>query len=107
MPTLPPVQSRCLLALTIFGLIVPNGLFIYYTMFEWSTVMAAMTNPIAMVFIAEAFTIMFLIAWLIHHFGLKSPGWSAFIVLSLLGSMMFSMPLCLYLWSRRHKRLDA
>ena len=104
MLNLTPNQSRFLLALSAFGLIVPNSLFVYYTMFEWSRVMDAMTNPVALVFIVEAFTIMFLIAWFAHRTGQKSPNWLGFIGLSLMGSMMFALPLCVVLWSRNCRR---
>lgn len=93
-------QRTLLLVMAIFGLVVPNGAFVYLSITRWDLVVSAMTNPIALVFIVEAFALMFLFAWLIHRQGLKAPGWLAFIIMSLLGSMMFSVPACLWLWSR-------
>lgn len=93
-------QRTILLAIAIFGLVVPNGAFVYLSITSWDLVVAAMTNPIALVFIVEAFALMFFFAWLIHRQGLKAPGWLAFIIMSLVGSMMFSVPACLWLWSR-------
>ena len=94
-------QESILLALAIFGLIVPNGSFLYYSFVAPATHHAALTNPVALVFITEAFLLMFLFAWLIRHLGFGSPGWLAFIIMSLVGSMVFSVPAFLYLASRK------
>ena len=95
-----PTQEKLLLALAIFGLIIPNGFFLYYSLVSPAALHAGLSNPVALVFITEAFLLMFLCAWLIHHMGLRSPGWLSFIVMSLLGSMVFSVPASLYLASR-------
>lgn len=92
-------QMLCLLA--VIGLIVPNGVFIYFATTRWDPVIAALTNPVSLVFIVEAFALMFLFAWLIRRQRLTAPGGLAFIAMSLLGSMMFSVPACLWLWSRK------
>ncbi len=97
-------QEKLLLALAIFGLIVPNGFFLYYSLVAPAALYAALSNPVALVFITEAFLLMFLFAWLIRHLGFRSPGWLAFIVMSLLGSMVFSVPAFLYLASRNARK---
>ena len=97
-------QEKLLLALAIFGLIVPNGIFLYYALGTPATVHATLRNPVELVFITEAFALMFLFAWLIHHRGFRSPGWLAFIVMSLIGSMVFSVPALLYLASRNARK---
>jgi len=51
---------------------------------------------VALVFIIEAFLLMFLFAWVIRYLGFRSPGWLAFIIMSLLGSMVFSVPAFLF-----------
>ncbi len=94
-------QERLLLGLAAFGLLVPNGFFLYYSLIAPTALHAALTNPVALVFITEAFLLMFLFAWLIHRLGFRSPGWLAFIIMSLVGSMVFSVPAFLYLASRR------
>lgn len=58
----------------------------------------------ALVLITEAFLLMFLFAWLIHHLKFRSPGWLAFIVMSHVGSMVFSVPAFLYLASRNARK---
>jgi hypothetical protein len=95
-----PTQEKLLLALAIFGLIIPNGFFLYYSLVSPAALHASLSNPVALVFITEAFLLMFLCAWLIHHMGLRSPGWRSFIAMSLVGSMVFSVPAFLYFASR-------
>ena len=95
-----PTQEKLLVVLAGFGFVGPNGLFLYSILFAPTTLRAALSNPVALVFIAEAFLLMFLLAWLIHHSGFRSPGWRAFIVMSILGSLAFSVPAFLYLASR-------
>lgn len=102
-----PVQERVLLGLAIFGFLVPNGFFLYFAAAEPEWVDAALENPISLVFIVEAFFLMFLFAWLIHREGLRSPGWITFVALSILGSLWFSVPAFLYLASRSHRRSGA
>ncbi|MDQ3545452.1 MAG: hypothetical protein M3429_02875, partial [Verrucomicrobiota bacterium] len=99
-------QENLFLGMAISGLIVPNGFFLYYSLVAPASLHAALTNPIALVFITEAFVLMFLLSWLIHRWGIRSPGWLAFIVMSLVGSMVFSVPAFLYLTSRNSRRVE-
>lgn len=107
MKPLSPTAEKSLLALAVFGFIVPNGCFIYFALSDFGTVLRALRNPIALVFITEAFALMGLIAWLLHQWGWRRPSWGGFIVLSLLGSLLFSVPLCLYLASRAARSTPA
>ncbi len=99
-----PTQEKLLLALAVFGLIVPNGFFLYYSLVAPAALDAALSNPVALVFITEAFLLMFLFSWVIRRLGFRSPGWLGFIVMSLLGSMVFSVPAFLYLASRNTRK---
>ena len=99
-----PTQERLLLALAVVGLVGPNGVFLYHAAFHADVLRAALANPIALVFIVEALALMGLFAWLIHRSGQQAPGWKTFIVMSLLGSLLFSVPGFLYLVSRRSER---
>ena len=102
-------QEKFLFALAVFGGVVPNGFFLYYFLVAPAPLHAELSNPVALVFTTKAFLLMFLFAWVIRHFGLRSPGWLAFIFMSLLGSMVFSVPAFLYLTSRASlgSRLNA
>jgi uncharacterized PurR-regulated membrane protein YhhQ (DUF165 family) len=104
MNTFTQVHKKLLLALAIFGMVIPNGLFLYYLFFAPEVVNAAFANPIALVFMMEALLLMILLAWLIHIAGYRSPGWLAFIIMSLLGSMAFSVPAFLYFANRKPGR---
>lgn len=103
---LSPRERAVLAALAIFGLVVPNGIFIWYALTPPVLVEAALRNPIALVFIAEAFFLMFLFAWPIGRLGLRRPGRLAFIAMSLIGSMAFSVPAALWLAGRSKRTED-
>jgi len=97
-----PFRPFFLLA-AIFGFAVVNGAFLYYSLIDRATFDAGMSNGLALVFMGEAFLLMFFFAFLIAKLGLKRPGWVFFIAMSLIGSMAFSVPLQLYLWLRPGK----
>lgn len=99
-----PAQERFLLALATFGLLVPNGLFVYHVLVEPRAAFAALGNPVTLVLAGEALILMCLFAWLIRRSSLRSPGWLGFVVMSLLGSMAFSVPAFLFLASRTARR---
>ena len=104
MKPLTTTQDRILLAFAVFGLIVPNGFFLYYSLLAPASFYAALGNPVALVFITEAFSLMILFAWVIRHWGFRSPGWLAFIMMSLVGSMVFSVPAFLFPASRKARK---
>lgn len=97
-------QERVLLALSILGLTVPNGVFLWVAFLHPGALEAALRNPASAVFIAEAFFLMFLGAWLAGRAGLRRPGPLAFVALSLAGSLAFSVPLTLWMASRDARR---
>lgn len=89
-----------LLVTAILGLVCINGPFLYFALIETDIYNAAMSNGMALVFIAEALLLMCFFAFLIAKLGWKKPGWIFFIAMSLIGSMAFSIPLFLYLKMR-------
>jgi hypothetical protein len=97
-------HERMLLALALFGLFVPNGVFLYCFFATPEVVKGALGNPVALVFMAEAMLLMLLCAWLVARLELRSPGWPVFILASLVGSLAFSVPAFLYLASRNARR---
>ncbi len=96
---LKPIRPLLLIA-AIIGFFAINVPFLYYAILDKDTYAEAMGNGTALVFIGEAFLLMFFFAFLIFKLGWKRPGWVFFIVMSLLGSMAFSIPLQLYLMSK-------
>ena len=91
--------------LSALGLLGLNGAFLYYAIFRPEVMTAAQQNPISLVFIIEAFVLVAFAAWVIAWLGLKRPGWLAFVIMSLVGSLAFSVPFFLLL--HLHKRRIA
>lgn len=88
-------------ALGLFGL---NGVFVYYALRHPDVVVAAHQNPVSLVFILEAFVMVAFGAWVIARLGLKGPGWLAFVILSIVGGLAFSVPFFLLLHIRKRER---
>jgi hypothetical protein len=78
-----------------------NGVFLFYGFVHPETMAAALTNPISLVFVLEAFLLMGFLAWLIGKAGFRDPGWKLFVVLSIIGSLAFSVPAFLILRLRK------
>lgn len=102
---MPPVEySRgeriALIALGAVGIIALNTVFVYALIWKPEWVTEAHTNPVSAVFIAEAILLMGFWAYLLRKWGVSRLGWGWFIVLSLVGSMAFALPVVL-LWPRK------
>ena len=101
--SLTPTEAKALTLLAAFGLIVPHGGFLYFFLADSGATRAALTNPISLVFILEAFFLMVLFAWLLAKAGTKKPTAAGFVILSLLGSLACSVPLSLWFLLRDKK----
>ena len=97
-------EERTLAWVALFGLLVPNGVFLASVFRDPAAMVRVLADPLAAAFIAEAFLLMVLLAWLIHRSGWRSPGWGSFLLMSLLGSLAFSVPGFLWLASRSRRR---
>jgi hypothetical protein len=95
-----PRERQMLWVIALIGLLGPNGVFLYCAFFHWETIPAALRNPVAAAFIFEAFAVMGLLAWAIRRFRLGVLSWVAFVLLSLVGGLAFSIPAFL-LWRSR------
>ena len=96
-----PTASRMLLAIALFGHLVPNGLFVYWLVVEFDGVQAVLDDHLAVAFMLDAFLALGVLAYL---FAIKPPGpirWPWFVLLSLLGGLGFSIPFYLWLNQRR------
>ena len=85
-----------LLLIALFGLFVPNGIFVYWLMTDFHSLSDITSNRLALGFIIEAFVVLFLLA---YYFAKNPPGkvkWPWFIVLSLIGGIGFVIPF--YCW---------
>lgn len=90
-----------LFVLAVIGLLGLNGIFVYFALLEPTVLTDAMKNPVSLVFMLEAFVMVGFGAWMIRLRGLRRPGWFAFVVLSLIGGLAFSVPAVLLLQMRR------
>lgn len=91
------------LVISIIGFAVINLPFLYYAFIGRDVYTQAMGNGMALLFMSEAFLLMFFIAFLIAKMKMKKPGWEFFIAMSILGSLAFSIPFQLYLIARKNE----
>lgn len=85
-----------LLAVTGFGGI--NGIFLWTVLTRKEALLTAMKNPIAAAFIVEALLMVGVLAYLLAKWQVSTIHWAWFIVLALIGSLAFALPVVL-LWS--------
>lgn len=97
------VQKIILWCAAAIGLLGINGLFLYSVIFRPELMQAAQSNLYSLAFILEAFVLLPLFCYLIAAAKLRSPGWIGFLLLSLAGSLAFSIPFSILLWNRRGK----
>lgn len=82
-PQLLSPRIRMVLAIVaVTGLLGPNGWFLWKVATEFSVVQATLNDPIALVFIGEAFALMLLYAALIRAMR-QRPGALVFLAMSL------------------------
>lgn len=98
---LTPPERRGLWIVALIGLLGPNGVFVYCALFRWHDLPEALRNPVAAAFIIEAFVVLGLLAWAVRRFRIGALSWSAFVLLSLVGGLAFSIPVFLLWRSRR------
>jgi hypothetical protein len=92
-------ERLLLWVLAVVGLVMINGAFIY-GLINREVLQEALANPLTMAFVAESLLLMGVFAYLLTKWGVaRLSGWW-FVILSLLGSMAFALPVVL-LWPRR------
>jgi len=94
-----PVERFWLWALAGFGLVVLNGVFVY-GLFEPQMLREAITNPLSLVFIGEALLLVGVLSYLLAKWQVSRLSWPWFVLLSLIGSMAFALPVVL-LWPKK------
>ncbi|MBI3567912.1 MAG: hypothetical protein HY084_06910 [Gemmatimonadetes bacterium] len=95
-----------LLVISAFGLIVPNGFFVYWLLFEFNGLGPVLHDRLALGFILDVFLALILLSVYFARHPLGRVKWYWFVVLSLLGGFGFSLPL--YYWlNRRGARSSA
>ena len=97
-------QRRVLIAVALLGLLGPNGVFVYYALARWDALLGAMQHPVTLAFVIDALAAMALLAVGIARWPLGRWGWKAFVLLSLVGGLAFSIPAFVVMNSSRGER---
>ncbi len=92
--------------ISVVGFVGINGVFLYYALFHPVTMVGALHNPVSAAFIVEALFMTAVFAWIVWVTGTEKPGWLTFIVLSVGGSLAFSVPAFLLLHLRKNDRRE-
>jgi hypothetical protein len=90
-----------LLAIALFGLVVPNGLFIYWLIYEYPGFSVALQNKPAVALMIDALMTVGVLAYYFARQPRHGVTWPWFVALSLLGGLGFSVPLYLWLTERQ------
>ena len=85
-----------LIAVALFGLIVPNGLFLYWFFVEFNGVREVLDNHLAVAFIIDAMMVLLILAVYFAKRPIGPVRWGTFVLLSLVGGLGFSLPM--YWW---------
>ena len=96
-----------LLVAALFGLVVPNGLFVMWLLTEFDGIGAILSNRLALAFMLEAMLLLVLLAVYFARHPLGPIRWPWFVVLSLLGGLGFGLPLYYWLNTRRRSFREA
>ena len=81
-----------LLVTALFGLVVPNGLFLYWAVYEFGGITGILENKLAVAFVLDAFLALGLLAYIFHKSPIGRYGWHWFVLLSLIGGLGFGLP---------------
>ena len=92
------VDTTVLLVLAIIGNLAPGLLFLYGLFHDYSSsLIAALSNRVALAFLLDLIISTFLIASLFARKPLGPVKWPWFVVLTFLGTLAFAIPLFLWL----------
>lgn len=76
----------------IVGLIGPNGVFLYYAVYHHGDFSTVSHHPVMTAFMVDAFGATAILAYLFARWRVSRLSWIWFVVLSLVGGLMFSIP---------------
>lgn len=89
-----------LVAVALFGLLVPNGIFVYWLLTEFDGVGAVVESKLALAFMIEAFLVLGMMTVYFARNPIGRVKWYWFVVLSLIGGLGFGIPFY-YWWNKR------
>jgi hypothetical protein len=90
-----------LLAIAIFGLVVPNGFFVYWLLFEFRGLGPMLQDKLALGFILDVALALVVFAVYFARHPIGRVKWQWFALLSFIGGLGFSLPL--YYWMNRRE----
>ena len=90
-----------LVLVALLGLVVPNGLFIYWLFVEFQGLDAVLQNKLALAFMLEAFLLLVLLSVYFARRPIGRVGWGWFVALSIIGGLGFGLPF--YYWLNLRK----
>jgi hypothetical protein len=89
-----------LVAVALFGLLVPNGIFVYWLLTEFNGVGPVAENKLALAFMIEAFLVLGMMTVYFARNPIGRVKWYWFVALSLIGGLGFGIPFY-YWWNKR------
>ena len=98
-------QRWILLAVALFGLIVPNGMFLYASFHDPNGCGSVSHNLLAAAFMLDAFLATGMLACVFAVRPIGPIRWYWFIAMSLVGGLAFSLPL--YWWLNLRRQATA
>ena len=90
-----------LAAVALVGLAGVNGLFYYGLLSRPGALADALANPISAAVVAESLVLVGVFAYLLRRWGVSRLGWGWFVVLCVLGTMAFAVPVAVLLFPTR------
>ena len=90
-------ERRALAAVAVLGFLFLNGAFLYGLFVQPAAMSAALRNPVALAFMGEAMILVALSAYVLQRNRVTRLGSAAFVALSLVGGLVFSIPVALLL----------
>jgi len=92
-----PRERLVLWAVAILSFVGLNGAFLVTLVRQPEAIATVMGNPLAGAFVVEALVLAPVLGYLLHRWGVTRVRWGWFVVLSLVGSIGFALPVVVLL----------
>jgi len=101
-----PTERVLLWITALLGLLGVNGAFVYSLFYQPEVLQTAESNLVCAAFMTEALLLVPWLAYLLARWRVVQVHWLWFVAFSLLGSILFALPMVL-LWSDQRARRSA